>query len=71
MLVAGGGILLAWLMYVRGKIDPSFFSERAGVPYRTIFNKYYVDEIYEAVFVNGVRRCRRCRHSTASSSTVS
>ena len=55
VLVAGGGILLAWLMYVRGKIDPGFFSDAwAGVPYRTIFNKYYVDEIYEAVFVNGV-----------------
>ena len=54
VLVAGGGILLAWLMYVRGSIAPDFFSEAwAGVPYRTVFNKYWVDEIYEAVVVNG------------------
>jgi len=54
VLVAGGGILLAWLMYVRGKVDPAFFSDAwAGVPYRTVFHKYYVDEIYQAVVVNG------------------
>jgi len=53
--VAGCGILLAWLMYVKKAIDPARFSEAwAGVPYRTVFEKYYIDEIYQAVFVAGV-----------------
>jgi NADH-quinone oxidoreductase subunit L len=52
--VAGFGILLAWLVYEKKAIDPARFSEAwDGVPYRTVLNKYYVDEIYEAVFVNG------------------
>jgi NADH-quinone oxidoreductase subunit L len=55
VLVAGCGILLAWLTYVKKAIDPARFSEAwAGVPYRTVFEKYYVDEIYQAVFVDGV-----------------
>jgi NADH-quinone oxidoreductase subunit L len=52
--IAASGILFAWLVYVRKAIDPARFSEAwAGVPYRTVLNKYYVDEIYEAVFVRG------------------
>jgi len=54
VLVAMGGILLAWLMYVKKAIDPARFSEAwAGVPYRLVFEKYYVDEIYQAVFIRG------------------
>jgi len=54
VLIALGGILLAWLVYLRKSIDPARFSEAwAGVPYRTVLEKYYVDEIYQAVFVNG------------------
>ncbi len=54
VLIAGGGIFLAWLVYLRKSIDPARFSEAwAGVPYRTVLNKYYVDEIYEATVVRG------------------
>jgi NADH-quinone oxidoreductase subunit L len=54
VLVAFGGIVLAWLMYVRRAIDPDFFTRAwGGVPYRLVFHKYYVDEIYEGSAVRG------------------
>ncbi len=54
VLVAAGGILLAWLVYVKKAVSPERFTEAwAGVPYKLVFNKYYVDEIYEATFVRG------------------
>ena len=52
--VAFGGIALAWLVYARQAISPDrFASVLGGVPYRVVFNKYYVDEIYEATIVRG------------------
>jgi NADH-quinone oxidoreductase subunit L len=55
MTIASLGIVLAYVMYIRRALSPDVFAEAAdGVPYRLILNKYYVDEIYNAVFVNGV-----------------
>jgi NADH-quinone oxidoreductase subunit L len=52
--IAVCGILLAHLMYNRKSIRPEAFSGLAGgAAYKLIYNKYYVDEIYQAVFVNG------------------
>jgi len=54
VLVAMGGILLAWLIYIRKAIAPERFSDvLAGVPYNLVFNKYYVDEFYEATVIRG------------------
>jgi len=48
------GILLARAMYLTKTLSPATFSEMGeGAPYRLIYNKYYIDEIYGAVFVNG------------------
>jgi NADH-quinone oxidoreductase subunit L len=60
VVVALGGIGLAYLMYYRGALRPETFSEAlGGVPYRIVLNKYYVDELYELVFVRGgVALCR-------------
>jgi NADH-quinone oxidoreductase subunit L len=53
--VAAGGVGLAYLMYYRKTIHPETFSEAAGgVPYRTVLNKYWVDELYQLVFVEGL-----------------
>jgi NADH-quinone oxidoreductase subunit L len=53
--VAATGAGIAYLMYYRGTIKPETFSELAGgVPYRVVLNKYYVDELYDLVFVRGV-----------------
>jgi NADH-quinone oxidoreductase subunit L len=49
-------VVLGWLaadfMYRQGAIDPSRFSQAfGGVAYDWVLNKYYVDELYDFVFV--------------------
>jgi len=52
--IAVTGILVARAMYLTKSLSPDSFAELAhGKPYRVVYNKYYVDELYEAVFVNG------------------
>ena len=52
--VAFAGFGLAYLMYFRHRLRPETFSEAlGGVPYRVVLNKYYVDELYDLVFVRG------------------
>lgn len=53
VLVACGGIFVAWSMY---KKDPSFsvpksLAERFPRAYQLLLNKYWVDEIYDVLFV--------------------
>jgi NADH-quinone oxidoreductase subunit L len=53
--VAVAGIGLAWMMYAGRVVRPEVFSEAlGGAPYRAVYNKYYVDELYQLVFVRGV-----------------
>jgi NADH-quinone oxidoreductase subunit L len=55
VLVALAGILLARAMYVTKSLSPDRVSEMAGgAPYRVVLNKYYVDELYDLVFVRGL-----------------
>ena len=52
--VAAAGFAVAYAMYYAKVLAPETFSEVAGGQlYRLVYNKYYVDELYEAVFVNG------------------
>jgi NADH-quinone oxidoreductase subunit L len=52
--VAAAGAFLAYLMYYRGALLPDRFANLAGgFFYRVFHNKWYLDEIYQAVFVNG------------------
>ena len=54
VLVALSGIGLAYLMYHRRSLRPEVFSEAlGGLPYRIVYGKYYVDEVYLFVFVRG------------------
>jgi len=54
------GLALAHAMYVTGRVSADLFARfGGGVPYRLATNKYYVDEIYQAVFVAGVLRLSR------------
>ena len=52
--VAAGliGIFLAWIFYLRRPSLPRALAERFGGLYRLLYNKYYVDQIYDALFVN-------------------
>lgn len=51
ILVAFSGIGLAFLMYVKNPGLPAEIAERTRALYRTLSNKYYVDEAYQAAFV--------------------
>jgi NADH-quinone oxidoreductase subunit L len=50
--VAAAGILLARYLYLRRTELPEKIAAGAPWLYRLIYNKYYVDEIYDATFVN-------------------
>ena len=51
VFVAFGGIALAYLFYVARPELPAQIASRASGAYDLISNKYYVDELYDAVFV--------------------
>ncbi|MEK6600423.1 MAG: NADH-quinone oxidoreductase subunit L [Candidatus Binatota bacterium] len=52
--VAASGFCLAYLIYFKGRVAAERFSSLAGgLFYRLFNNKYYVDEIYQFVFVGG------------------
>jgi NADH-quinone oxidoreductase subunit L len=48
---AAVGIFLGWLIYQRGAVDPAALAARWPRLYRLSYNKFYVDEIYDAVIV--------------------
>ena len=72
--VASTGILLARWFYcgARGVPTPARLAERFPALYRAVANKYYVDEVYEAIVVAGtVKPGAGCSaSSTRASSTV-
>src|SRR6266850_8233826 len=52
--IAALGIGLAWLLFHRHPEFPGRVATSLGPAYRLLLNKYYVDEIYQALFVRGV-----------------
>jgi NADH-quinone oxidoreductase subunit L len=55
--VATGGLLLAFFWYAKGNgaVPAALAAKWPGV-YRAVANKYYVDEVYDAVFVDGMAK---------------
>jgi len=51
VLAAASGLFLAWLLYHRRPQLPQEIAHALGGFYETVVHKYYVDEIYAAVFV--------------------
>ncbi len=49
--VAAAGIAVAWVFYIKNREIPAVLARRCGILYRLLFNKYYVDEIYNATVV--------------------
>jgi NADH-quinone oxidoreductase subunit L len=49
------GILVAYRFYVKHPEVPERIAAATGGLYRAMLNKYYVDEIYDALFVNRVK----------------
>jgi NADH-quinone oxidoreductase subunit L len=59
VLVAAFGIWLAHRFYVQQPDTPVRLAERWQLAYRTLLNKYYVDELYDATFVRGTLQSAR------------
>lgn len=52
--MASTGILVGWLTYGARRLDPDRFSAvGGGGPYRLLYGKYFIDELYEATVVRG------------------
>ena len=49
VLLAGVGIVIGWLAYVRGSLSSQEIAARFDVIHRILVNKYYVDEAYQWV----------------------
>ena len=50
--IAAGGIWLAYRLYIQRPEVPEKIAASSGFLYRLLYRKYYVDEIYDAMFVN-------------------
>ena len=56
VIVALAGISLAYVMYRKNPELPGKFTAKFPTLHRTVFNKWYVDEIYDALFVNPTKK---------------
>jgi NADH-quinone oxidoreductase subunit L len=50
--IAFAGIGLAWFLYLKRTELPYKIAKSLGGFYRLVYHKYYVDELYDAMFVN-------------------
>jgi NADH-quinone oxidoreductase subunit L len=50
------GIAIATVMYLRKPELPGLFTSKFPKLHRYVFNKWYVDEIYDALFVNSTKK---------------
>jgi NADH-quinone oxidoreductase subunit L len=60
--VAVGAILVAYNLFISKKTVPAADKDVTGVA-KVLQNKYYVDELYESVFVNPMRKLSDVLHS--------
>jgi NADH-quinone oxidoreductase subunit L len=45
------GLLLAWWLYIQSPETPEKLAESLSGPYKLLYGKYFIDEIYQAVIV--------------------
>jgi len=50
------GIGIAYLFYIKNPALPKLLAERQKGLYQLVFHKYYVDELYEILFINSLKR---------------
>ena len=53
LIIAGSGILLAFVFYQWKKLDPDKLAASVKPLYKLSYNKWYFDEMYDASFVAG------------------
>ncbi len=52
VIIAVVGIFIAWYMYIKNTSLPAKITEKFSCAYKVVFNKWYIDELYDFVFVN-------------------
>ncbi len=55
-VVALGGIFVAYLVYIRGTISAASLREQYEGIYEFLYNKWYLDDLYNRIFVQPLRR---------------
>jgi NADH-quinone oxidoreductase subunit L len=55
VVIALIGIGIAYLFYVKNPALPKLAAERWKGLYKLVYNKYYVDELYEILFINSLK----------------
>ncbi|MCT8328550.1 NADH-quinone oxidoreductase subunit L [Albidovulum sediminis] len=53
------GFLVAWIFYIRRPDLPRAFAENQPILYRFLLNKWYFDEVYDAIFVRPAKALGR------------
>ena len=53
--IAGGGIWLAYRWYIQRPEVPGKIAAASPFLYKLLYNKYYVDQLYDAMFVNRMK----------------
>ncbi len=56
LVLAGIGILIAFMMYVWSKIDSEKLKTKYNSLYKFSLNKWYIDEFYDASFIAGTHK---------------
>lgn len=51
ILMGAGGLALSWNLYMRRKSLPPKLAEKYAPIYKFLLNKWYIDELYDALFV--------------------
>src|SRR5208282_3991278 len=57
--IALSGIFLAYTMYCKKSAVPERISKQFNGLYTTLVHKYYIDELYDALFVNRAKDAGR------------
>jgi NADH-quinone oxidoreductase subunit L len=56
VVIALIGISIAYIFYVKNPALPKLLAEKQKGLYKLVFNKYYVDELYEILFINSLKQ---------------
>jgi len=56
VVIAFIGIGIAYLFYVKNPVLPKLLAEKRRRLYQLVLNKYYVDELYETLFIDSLKQ---------------
>jgi len=54
--LSASGVLVAWFLYIYKPELPRLIKQKLSLPHKILFNKYGIDELYQALFATGFRK---------------